>query len=326
MKKVSFIIYFLILNLLSFLFLAPFVIFYGPFHSLKLFTVETILTSRHPQVVDFFLSEEKINDLTKEYSEKRVTVEPVIFSKQHVIIDYVNNIQIEEIKSKNFKGKVMIVKNPQQIKIAVSSELGIGGQRLTELVSESNAIAGINAGGFYDPNAQGNGAFPDGITIQEGKVIHNNVGNDSTNIIGFDIHGKLILEKMSITEVISKSIKNAVTFHPNLLLNGEPQIEGDGGWGLAPRTGIGQKADGTVIFVVIDGRQPGWSMGATLRDLMNVFIEYGALNAANLDGGSSTEMVYKDQIINSLWNIYGERYIPTAFVVLPKNEIENSGA
>ncbi len=322
MKRAQKFLYFLVFNIVLFLLLTPFVVFYGPFNSLKLFALETILTSRHPQAAEFFLSKEKIAGFAKEYSKEIITVEPVILSKEHAIIDEVNGLRVEEINGRSFKGKIMLINDPQQVKIAVSRELGTAGQRLTELVTENNAIAGINAGGFYDPNAQGNGAFPDGITVIDSIVIHNSIGPDPTNIIGFDIDGKLILETMSAKEVDSKKIQCAVTFHPNLLIEGKPQIKGDGGWGLAPRTGIGQKADGTVILAVIDGRQPGWSMGATLRDLMNVFIEYGAQNAANLDGGSSTEMVYKGQILNKLWNIYGERYIPTAFVVLSKDNLK----
>ncbi len=109
----------------------------------------------------------------------------------------------------------------------------------------------------------------------------------------------------------------AVTFEPVLIRDGKPLIYGDGGKGIAPRTGIGQTADGSIIFVVIDGRQPTWSMGATISDLMNVFLEYHAVNAINLDGGSSTELVYDGKVMNRLWNIFGERYIPTAFVVMP---------
>lgn len=315
-KKVA--LYFLIFNLLFFLISSPLVILYGPFQSIKLVTVGTILTSRHPQVLEFFLSQERINDITKLYNNT-IIVEPVIHNKESIIIDDKNGLRIENIQGKYFKGKVMLVNDPSQIKVAVTKEIGTAGQRLSEMVMDNQAIAGINGGGFYDPNAQGNGAFPDGITIQEGKIVHNNTNDTEVNIIGFDNEDRLILKNMNTSQVYTNNIKNAVTFYPNLILDNKPLIQGDGGWGIAPRTGIGQKGDGTVILVVIDGRQPSWSMGATLRDLMNVFIEYGAVNAANLDGGSSTEMIYDGQVINSLWNIYGERYIPTSFIVLPNN-------
>lgn len=310
---------FVLSNLFISILLAPFVIFYGPFQSLKLLTVGTIMTSRHPQVAEFFLEQSQLETIMKSYQET-IVIEPVIQSKEHLIIDETNQIWVEEIKGKYFKGKVMLVKNPRQVKVAVTSELGIAGQRLSQLVKENQAIAGINGGGFYDPNAQGNGALPDGITFSGGSVVHNRQEQQTVNLIGLDQSGQLILGEMSRQEAVAKGIKNAVSFYPNLLLDGEPQIKGDGGWGIAPRTGIGQKSDGTIILAVIDGRQPGWSMGATLRDLMNVFIEYGAVNAANLDGGSSAEMIYHDRIINRLWNIYGERYIPTAFIVQPVND------
>jgi exopolysaccharide biosynthesis protein len=318
MKAVAFVFF----NLILFVCLAPFVIFYGPFDSLKQFSVGTIMTSRHPQVVEFFLSKAQIDEFYASYHQKRTSIEPVILSKEHVMIDPINGIRMEEINGKYFKGKVMLVNNAQQIRVAVTSELGTAGQRLSEFVRNNGAVAGINAGGFYDPNAQGNGAYPDGITVVNNVLIHNRVGANPVNLIGFDDHGKLVLGKMSVKDLQDNHIRHAVSFYPNLLTDGKPLIKGDGGWGLAPRTGIGQTPDGTVVFVVIDGRQPGWSMGATLRDLMNVFVEYGAENAANLDGGSSAEMVYQGKIVNSLWNIYGERYIPTAFLVLPKDNLE----
>lgn len=318
MNKINSVICFLLFNLIIFLIFSPIVVFFGPFQSLKTFSVATILTSRHPQVVEFFLSKKQIDSVMQSYNQQAIIVEPVIHSKDSIIIDDKNGIRVENIQGRYFKGKVMLVRDPAQIRLAVTKEIGIAGQRLSEMVMDNRAIAGINGGGFYDPNAQGNGAFPDGITVQDGTIVHNNIGDVEVNIIGFDDNKRLILKRMTASEVLTNNIQHAVTFNPNLIVDNNPLVQGDGGWGIAPRTGIGQRADGTVILVVIDGRQPSWSMGATLRDLMNIFIEYEAENAANLDGGSSTEMIYDNQIINSLWNIYGERYIPTSFVVLPK--------
>jgi len=319
-RKLKLSLYFIFLNILLFFLLAPFVIFYGPFQALKAFTVGTIITSRHPQVAELFISREQAQELYNTYNAGKIAVEPVIFSKENRIVDSANGLIIEEISGRYFKGRVMLVKDPLRIKVAVTKELGTAGQRLSELVSENKALAGINGGGFYDPNAQGNGAYPEGITVVEGKVIHNSVGSEAVNVLGFDHNGKLLMKKITAAEVGDAGFKYALSFEPNLIREGKPLIEGDGGWGLAPRTGLGQKADGTVIMVVIDGRLPNWSMGATLRDLMNVFIEYGAENAVNLDGGSSTEMIYQGRIVNRLWNIFGERYIPTAFIVMPEKQ------
>ncbi|CDX01686.1 Exopolysaccharide biosynthesis protein [Desulfitobacterium hafniense] len=310
------IVAFLVFNIIFAGCLVPFVLFWGPFEALKVMAVGAVETSRHPQVVRFFLSEEKISEIMHTYDDHGNQVGGNI-DRQTDVEDTSSGIVIEDIQGKNFKGKVMLISDPKRVKLAVTQEIGVAGERLSDMVKHAGAIAGINAGGFYDPDGSGNGAFPDGITVQNGEVVHNNAGNKVVDFIGIDAEGKLIIGPMDVNQVKEKNIQEGVSFYPPLVKNGKPAVSGDGGWGIAPRTGIGQRADGTIIFVVIDGRQPTWSIGATLRDMMNVFLEYDAVEAVNLDGGSSSEMVYNGKIINKLWNIFGERYIPTGFVVTP---------
>lgn len=314
--RVKVIIAFLAYNLILLMLLAPFILFWGPFQALKVMAVGSVYTSRHPQVVKAFLSQAEIDRIMNLNDAQGVSGSQSIGRKE-VMADASSGITIEDIQGPSFKGKVMLIKDPKRVKAAVTKEIGVTGERVSDLVKDTGAVAGINAGGFYDPNGKGNGAFPDGLTVQNGKIVHNNVGNQAVNIVGFNDQGKLIIGSLTAAQVAQKHILEAVTFGPNLIVDGNPVISGDGGWGIAPRTGIGQMADGTVIFVVIDGRQPTWSIGATLRDLMNVFEKYHAVNAVNLDGGSSSELVYNGQVENKLWDIFGERYIPTAFVVTP---------
>jgi len=314
--RIKMVLAFIGYNLIFASILAPFVLFWGPFESLKAVAVGTVATSRHPQVVQFFLSQAEIDRIMNLNAEQGVNVGQIISSNK-VISDTGTGITIEDIKGTSFKGKVMLIKDPKRVKLAVTKEIGVTGERVSDLVKDTGAIAGINAGGFYDPNGKGNGAFPDGLTMHDGQLVHNNVGDKAVNIVGFDDKGKLILGEMTAQQLKAKNMSEVVAFGPNLIVEGKSVIKGDGGWGIAPRTGIGQMADGTVIFVVIDGRQPTWSIGANLRDLMNVFEDYHAVNAVNLDGGSSSELVYNGKVMNRLWNIFGERYIPTAFVVTP---------
>ncbi|MEA4900521.1 phosphodiester glycosidase family protein [Desulfitobacterium sp.] len=308
---------FLLFNLVLAAVLAPFIVFWGPFGAIKVLAVGSIETSRHPQVVEFFLSDEKISEIMHTYDSTGAAVGLNVESSK-VVSDPSLGITIEDIKGQNFKGKVMLIKDPTRVKVAVTKEIGVAGERLSDFVKDTGAIAAINAGGFYDQNGKGNGAFPDGVTVHNGEIVHNNVGNTAVNLVALDKNGKLLMGNMTADDIGKKNIQEAVTFGPNLVVNGQPAVSGDGGWGIAPRTGIGQKADGTIIFLVIDGRQPTYSIGATLRDMMNVFIEYDAVNAVNLDGGSSSEMVYNGKVMNKLWNVFGERYLPTAFVVMPK--------
>ena len=90
-------------------------------------------------------------------------------------------------------------------------------------------------------------------------------------------------------------------------------VAGTGG-GLNPRTAIGQRADGAVLLLVIDGRQ-SHSLGATYKDCQQVMLDYGAVNAANLDGGSSTLMIYEGEHVNMCATLYGSRDMPTSFLV-----------
>ncbi|XWX61599.1 phosphodiester glycosidase family protein [Desulfitobacterium sp. AusDCA] len=311
------IIAFIAFNLVLTVLLAPFIVFWGPFESLKVMAVGSIATSRHPQVARIFLSQEKIDELMHAY-DSAGTFTGLNVERDKVVTDPSTGITIEDIKGPNFKGKVMLIKDPKRVQVAVTKEIGVAGERVSDFVKDTGAVAAINAGGFYDPNGKGNGAFPDGLTVHNGEIVHNNVGNKTVNIVAIDKDGKLIIGDMSADQIEQKHIKEAVSFYPNLVENGKPAVSGDGGWGIAPRTGIGQTADGTIIFLVIDGRQPTWSIGATLRDMMNIFLDYHAVNAVNLDGGSSSELVYNGKVMNKLWNVFGERYIPTAFVVMPK--------
>lgn len=307
---------YLVFNIVFAAILVPFVLFWGPFESLKIVAVGAVATSRHPQVVEAFLSQEEISRIMNS-TNSQGSSDGLSLGRTEVYTDKTSGITIEDIQGRSFKGKVMLIKDPKRVKLAVTKEIGVTGERVSDLVKDMGGIAGINAGGFYDPNGKGNGAFPDGLTMHDGKLVHNNVGDKAVNIVGFNDQGDLVLGKMTAKQLEEKNMREAVTFEPNLIVDGKQMISGDGGWGIAPRTGIGQMADGTVIFVVIDGRQPTWSIGATLRDLMNVFADYDAVNAVNLDGGSSSELVYDGKVMNKLWNIFGERYIPTAFVVTP---------
>ncbi len=101
---------------------------------------------------------------------------------------------------------------------------------------------------------------------------------------------------------------------PNIIINGIKQIKDRFEDGVNPRTAVGQKEDGTVLFLVLDGRKLS-KPGASLYDVQEIMKNRGAINAGMLDGGYSTTMYYKGDVINSpnAWD--GERTVATAFYV-----------
>ncbi|WP_088186933.1 phosphodiester glycosidase family protein [Desulfosporosinus sp. FKA] len=307
---------FIIFNVLFTVLLAPFITFWGPFKATKTIAVGSVLTSRHPQVVKAFLSDQEISDIVNNYNNSNPNSNIPV---QSTVTDTSAGITIETITGKTFKGKVMLIKDPKRIKVAVTKDLGVKGERVSDFVKDTGAVAGINGGGFCDPNGAGNGGFPDGLTVHNGKIVQNNIGSNSTDIVALDKDGKLIVGQITADDIKKKNIQEAVFFWPPLIKNGKRCEFQDSVWGVAPRTAIGQKEDGTIILIVIDGRQPLWSWGAKMSDVYNLFRDYGAVNAANLDGGSSSELYYNGKVLNKLWDWAGERYLPTAFVVMPKD-------
>jgi exopolysaccharide biosynthesis protein len=185
------------------------------------------------------------------------------------------------------------------------------------MVERTGAIAGVNAGGFADPNWQGNGFQPIGLVIANGEIYYDGGINNKkkTQIVGLDKTGKMVAGNYTIPQLKEMGVREAVTFQPRIIVNGKGLVKNAAdGWGIAPRTVMGQRADGAILFLVIDGRQTH-SIGANLYDCQNIMLENGAVIAANLDGGSSTVLVKDHQIVNSPASKSGERYLPTAFLV-----------
>lgn len=225
-------------------------------------------------------------------------------------------IELHEVAGATYKGKMLIINDPSRLYVATPEVFDAekGGLRVEEMVKRDNAVAGVNGGGFKDENGVGSGGEPLGVVIQNGELTFGNL-TAYCMVIGFDKNDKLIVGSMTAQEALERGVRDAVSFQsPALIVNGEPsRISGTGG-GLNPRTAIGQRADGAVLLLAIDGRQ-AHSLGASLKDLVEVMQRFGAINAANLDGGSSTLMVYNDEIVNVCASLYGSRKLPTAILV-----------
>lgn len=226
-----------------------------------------------------------------------------------------NAIEIIDVKGDTFKGKMMIVHDPSRVYVATPPVFGaeLAGMRVEEMVARDGAVAGVNGGGFLDEGGVGLGGQPLGIVIQKGQLISGGLGQSST-VVGFDQNDHLIVGQMTGAQALEHNLRDAVSFGPVLVVNGEPaEVSGTGG-GLNPRTAIGQRSDGAVLILVVDGRQ-AHSIGATYNDLVDVMLDFGAVNAANLDGGSSSLMVYQGEIITTCASLYGSRKLPTAILV-----------
>ena len=226
--------------------------------------------------------------------------------------------KVIEISGKGYTGHLVAVYDPSKISVCTTKYLGKKGEYIVDMAKENNAVVAINGGGFVDPNYNSLGGVPQGTVIKNGKIVSNRTFKKTGGIIGFTKDNKLILARMTANEAIKNGVRDAVSFGPFLIVNGKASfIKGNGGWGEAPRTAIGQRKDGIVLFLVIDGRMVG-RPGADMVDLTEIMQKYGAYNAANLDGGTSCGLVVNGQLINDPVNGNGKhktRMIATGFIV-----------
>jgi exopolysaccharide biosynthesis protein len=299
-------------------------VFHGPFPSLKSYVIGIISTSMHSQYLEplslWTVSLDKnkpslMGDVTKNLKQDEANSKKVR-DRYNKISD--PTIKIEDYQAKTFSAKIMLVSDPKRIKVAVTKYQGDVGQTVSEMVSDNHAVAGINGGGFSDTGYRGTGGIPLGTTIHNGQFIATADGDNP--IIGFTREGMLVVGNYTDQELKDLKVTEALSFGPTLVKDGEGVVKGDGGWGNAPRTAIGQREDGTIIMIVTDGRYvhgPN-NLGATMKDLMNLMLKYGAVNAANLDGGSSTTMVKDGLLVNEPTDVLGERKIATSLVVMPE--------
>lgn len=297
------------------------IIFYGPSKTARdLLVVSVNETSAGKPIARMFFSQTKINEIiannTVRSSGTTTDVSLIQIPPKDDTAYKSDKVKIVHISGSTYNGEMMVVSDPSLVYLGTLDSYGedSAGLTLMDMIKRDNAIGGINAGGFLDTAGMGNGGVPLGLVIKNGEVMYCEDEERKYEIIGFDENNRLVLGGMTPQEALECGIKEAMSFGPHLIVNGQSvNVTGTGG-GLNPRTAIGQTADGTILLLVIDGRQPT-SLGATFKDMIEIMHEFGAVNAANLDGGSSTLMVYDNEILNSSASIYGPRQLPTAFLV-----------
>lgn len=307
---------------------------YGPYNGFRDWLVTTAMgTMNHQYLATTFYNMDRIEEILSHHS----TVEPdfdtdtslITADENEYIDDYDREIldrnkndvyKIIEIDEDGYSGYLAAVYDPSKIKVTYSKNLGTSGEYLVDMAKREGAVLAINGGGFVDIEGKSNGGQALGTVISNGKIV-SNYGRSyyGGGIVGFTNDNKLYLGKISANEAIAMGIRDAVEFGPFLIVNGKSSfINGNGGYGVHPRTAIAQRKDGIVLFLVIDGRSLK-SKGADMNDLVKILLRYHAYNASNLDGGNSSVMVVNDKIINHPFNWDNReetRPIASGFVVV----------
>ncbi len=235
-----------------------------------------------------------------------------------------DGIEVHDISGPMYHGKMLVVYDPSRIVVGTIDNYNHSGAGLTlkELIDKYDGVGGINGGQYEDKNGMGIGGWPEGIVISGGEL-RMGAKNCDYEVYGLTNDNVLVVGTMTAQEAMDMGVRDAVSFGPALIVNGvAANYKGCGG-GLNPRTAIGQRADGAILLLVIEGRKTS-SMGATMADLIDIMLEYGAVNAANLDGGMSSAMWLGEEELVSSSSIRVSRQMPTAFVILPQKTDEQT--
>lgn len=264
--------------------------------------------------------DDPIPDETDILGQKNLEVGDTDYAGYQVLVNDIDEgIVISEIIGDSYRGKVMLIDDPSRVYLGTTTMKDKEGLRIKSMMEHYGAIAGINASGFADPDDSGTGGEVMGMSY-DGEFWGEYVNFYGSILITSD--DKLVVG--DVKDWSKYDIRAGIQFGPVLIADGKAAITGTGGYGIQPRTAIGQREDGVMIFLVIDGRKVGWSLGCTMEDLIDILTKYGAVNAACCDGGSSSVLAYKGEVINknsSLNPDYGRR-LPNAFLVKPKEKTE----
>jgi exopolysaccharide biosynthesis protein len=284
---------------------------------------DTLITTQHRDWAKYLIGQTELNRRVNEYTARFDSMGTVKDNHEVQVAptpqQAAAKVEVESIETAKFKGFILYIHDPKMIRVVTTSIVGQGEQILS-MVERTGALAGVNGGAFDDPNFDGNGFKPEGLVMSGGKILYNDKSKDAhVNAVGIDNNGVMVAGLYTPAELLNMGVQEAVTFQPKFIVNGKGMIKNEAeGWGIAPRTCMAQQKDGTIMFIVIDGRQPGYSIGGTLYDVQKILLEKGAITAANLDGGSSSVMVKDNKLLNRPSSHYGMRYLPTAFLVFDK--------
>ncbi|MDY4583431.1 MAG: phosphodiester glycosidase family protein [Candidatus Faecousia sp.] len=289
-------------------------VFNGPSPAARdVLTMSLIEASATKWVPALFIGDETVAQIrasvNAELTDELTNTSKVVIKKHNAITsdsnewaNFPDGIRIERYAGDTYNAHIMIIRDPSQVYMATSTEkfsTSIPGKRINQAIQDEGAIAAINAGAFFDDGTTSStvGSYPLGLVMSKGNCVWESGKQPGLEgFAGFTEDDILVVSKnnLSKSQAAELKIRDGCCFGPALIINGEVNMEAyNNNSGFNPRTAIGQREDGAVIFVCIDGRQAG-SLGGTYADIIDIMVEYKAVNACNMDGGSSSVMMYRD--------------------------------
>lgn len=319
-----------------------FVLFYGPYEEFRNIIVNTaMVTKSHQYIAYTFYSEETVNDILSLNHfipvEGNVNLDEIVIDTSEK--DTYDNKYDEEILTRDegnedykylkvkvgkYNAHLVAIYNPSDVSLITSKSFntGKGQETIPKMCKRYGGLVCINGGGFKDPDGWGSD-IPLGYVIKDGEVIWAE-DNSRQNIIGLTYDHKLLLVNATGDEAVAMGMRDGLQFGPFLIVNGETiqYTSSAGGYDRAARVAIAQRKDGVILFLATEGTH---GSGPTMKEVIDTLVLYGAYNAANLDGGTSSQMVIDGKMVNNPKNVFGQsvtggRRVVTGFGLIPSEE------
>lgn len=316
-----------------------FLIFRGPSGAARDLVVTTLLeTPALDALPQVFLTDSQIADILARSSMGSVDVSV----QDPQLVDYRQEQEESRALDRNavdllvtdhatFRAQLLVVNDPNRMRVAVPGEFGDRGLTIEELCGSN--VAAIGAG-LVDAT-RGEGGYPVGVVVCNGKARWLDTSEPGLYLVGFDGDGLLRIidirgkADFEVEQVIKdEDIRHAVTvsdrvgdlsasFGP-IIVNGAVREYQGTGSGESARTAIGQRADGAVLLLTCSGNLLAGRAGATAQDLIAIMSGAGAVNACALSEGARAQMVYEGETLAGGSGMFatGDRQLmPSAFVV-----------
>jgi len=267
-----------------------------------------------PELIHTLLYSDYQQKLQNDYSE----ISPDLYLKTVTGTSYAGE----------FTGYLMLCTDPSRVKVVDTHRQFECGEQVSGMIQRAGAVAGIDGGGFVDgPNYDSNGGTPYGFLIEDGIMV-NEAADGYGRLVGINKDNEMVVGSYSTEEVLDLDLHSAVVAEAILIKDGDLSPDAQAGWGLASRTALGQRENGDIILLTVDGRRPSYSVGCDVNDLQNILLDEGCVNAAMIDGGASSVMetaTYSDsgecnvELVNKPHlgsTLEAQRYINNAWVII----------
>ncbi len=231
---------------------------------------------------------------------------------QVLALDAQNGILLLRVHFGSSRGVMAILKDTSRLSLCAASTLPVTGQTAGKICEDNNGLLAITGSAFLDDGTS-NGGQVSGLAICQGVEMGTRLGQPGDKRLELRDDGRMYI--VDSTAEVGDGTRDACEFHPALVVDGV-DLSAQSTWtGPQPRAVLGQSDRLETMMVIVEGRLAD-SPGCSVVDVAAKMVDYGCVQALNLDGGTSAIMYYKGEYITRCSNtaLPGGRTLPSAWV------------